>query len=278
MADKWQALEEEMKLLKNEIKQVLIDIKERIDNPSAQASLQPNVKKVSLSPAAKAEEEPKVEPTMPKMEPTNEKDDTGGPKIMEDKMISGNGNGNGNGHGNGHSNGNGNGNGNGKAAQDAMPGTFKMGNISLQEDFNKMPRNPQMVPGNKDYGFGFNGSQPVNEAPPATRGPSVDLMTVAMLSRWLANGVKKVGRQRMEVLVDIYSQLGGFPAPLRDTMMKLLNTDEGDGQSMHEGVSLLIELDNLVQRSLTDKNEAAVLSLFLNGNGKNGNGKEAFHR
>jgi len=33
MADKFQALEEEMKLLKNEIKQVLIDIKERIDNP-----------------------------------------------------------------------------------------------------------------------------------------------------------------------------------------------------------------------------------------------------
>ena len=248
MAEKWQALEEEMKLLKNEIKQVLIDIKERIDNPSAPPTLQSNVKKVSLSSWGKAaDEELKVEPTTPKLETVDDKSEVMGTKMIEDEHT------------------NGNGNVHGKANQDLMGTTIKMGN----------------VPGPNGNGFHNSspfGSQPVTQSSSLTGKPSTDLVTVAMLSRWLANGVKKVGRQRMEVLVDIYSQLGGFPPTLRDAMMKLLNTDDGDGQSMNEGVSLLIEVDNLMQRSLTDKNEAAILSLFLNGNGKNGNGREVSHR
>ncbi len=101
--------------------------------------------------------------------------------------------------------------------------------------------------------------------------PCTDLLTVATLSQWLASGVKKVGQERMLAIVDVYSKLGGFPQALTDILIKLLNSDEGDGHALKEGVSLLIEVDNLVNRSIVRPNEAAILSLFCNG-------KEAVHR
>ncbi|MBI4287306.1 MAG: hypothetical protein HY671_02620 [Chloroflexi bacterium] len=246
MADKFQAIEEEMKLLKNEIKQVLIDIKERLENPVAGRAIPVHVvKTVSMSPEKATVEESSPQPKAEAVGDAPAPGANGNGRQAHDvlatagvppaSVVAG---------------GNGNGNGNGKAAHEATAAQgsgISTGPVTVQPA--------------------------INPSIPSAK-PAADLLTVSMLSQWLATGVKKVGKQRMEALLDIYGQLGGLSSPLKDALMKLLNTDEGDGQSMREGISLLVEVDNLVRRSLTDRSEAAILSLFMNSNG---NGKQVSH-
>lgn len=234
MADKWQAIEEEMKLLKNEIKQVLIDIKEKLDTAGA---MHPGaIKVVAATPEKAPAEAPcaavKLEPASAAPTPVSS----------------------------------GNGNGHGKAAEDILEAAGELAGMEPHNGNGNGKAREVSAASPK-------AARPASDAASLAGKPAADLLTVAMLSQWLANGVKKVGRQRMEALLDIYGQLGGLSAPLKDSLMKLLNTDDGDGQAMREGISLLVEVDNLMHRSLTDRSEAAILSLFLNGNGK-----EAYHR
>lgn len=238
MADKWQAIEEEMKLLKNEIKQVLIDIKEKLDTAGA---MHPSAIKVVAAAPEKAPAEAPCAAV--KLEPASAAPGS-----------------------------NGNGNGHGRAAEDIIEATGELAGVPAPHGNGKAHEIPAAAP-ERSGPAGSRAARPASDAGIQSAKPAADLLTVSMLSQWLANGVKKVGRQRMEALLDIYGQLGGLSEPLKDSLMKLLNTDEGDGQAMREGVSLLVEVDNLMHRALTDRSEAAILSLFLNGNGK-----EASHR
>lgn len=240
MADKWQAIEEEMKLLKNEIKQVLIDIKEKLDTAGA---WQPSTIKVVAATPEKAPAE--APPAAIKVEPVS-------------AIPTPASNGNGNGHG--------------KAAEDILEAAGELAGVPPHNGNGKAHEIPTAAP-ERNGPLSSRAARPASDAGTMAARPAADLLTVSMLSQWLANGVKKVGRQRMEALLDIYGQLGGLSEPLKDSLMKLLSTDEGDGQAMREGVSLLVEVDNLMHRALTDRSEAAILSLFLNGNGK-----EAYHR
>lgn len=106
-------------------------------------------------------------------------------------------------------------------------------------------------------------------------GERPDLLTVATLSRWLTSGMKQVGRERMEAVIDIYAAMGGLSPELKEILLRLLRIHDGEGAPLTKTMSVLMELDNLQTRGRIDKTEAAVLSLFLN----NGNGrKEVSHR
>lgn len=105
-------------------------------------------------------------------------------------------------------------------------------------------------------------------------GERPDLLTVATLSRWLTNGMKQVGRERMEAVIDIYEAMGGLSPDLKEILLRLLRIHDGEGAPLSKTMAVLLELDNLQTRGRMDKTEAAILSLFLNGNGR----KEASHR
>lgn len=279
MTDNWKNLEEEVKLLKNEIKQVLVDIKDRLDSQATVPVAQLSHKEVSASPAdsagAKDIAEGAKAPPLKAPDPVSSGNGNGYSRGNGNGNGNGFGNGNGNGHGNaynkgngngygngnghgygnGHGNGNGYGNGYGKIGREAAPFNSLDGNFDADLD----QKLNQILGVSKPPGYSLTGQ------------PCTDLLTVATLSQWLASGVRKVGRERMLAVIDVYSTLGGFPPALTDILTKLLNSDEGDGHALKEGVSLLIEVDNLVNRSIVKPNEAAILSLFCNG-------KEAVHR
>jgi hypothetical protein len=76
-----------------------------------------------------------------------------------------------------------------------------------------------------------------------------DLAAVAALSRWLGSGVHKVGKQRMEAVVEIYAMLGGLSPSLKDVLCRLLSLDDGEGLALRDCIATLVELDSLMWRT-----------------------------
>jgi hypothetical protein len=99
----------------------------------------------------------------------------------------------------------------------------------------------------------------------------LDLLTVSVLAQWLARAIPAVGREQIGKLVEIYDITGGLPPRLKDTMLLLADLCAGDDpgeaaktESVPAAVSvqLLIELDSLL-RYRNGAFESVVLSMLL---------------
>ncbi len=100
----------------------------------------------------------------------------------------------------------------------------------------------------------------------------LDLLTVSVLAQWLARAIPAVGREQIGKLVEIYDITGGLPPRLKDTMLLLADLCAGDdpegeaakAESVPAAVSvqLLIELDSLL-RYRNGAFESVVLSMLL---------------
>jgi hypothetical protein len=100
----------------------------------------------------------------------------------------------------------------------------------------------------------------------------LDLLTVSVLAQWLARAIPAVGREQIGKLVEIYDITGGLPPRLKDTMLLLADLCTGDepegGSAKAESVpaavsvQLLIELDSLL-RYRNGAFESVVLSMLL---------------
>ena len=108
---------------------------------------------------------------------------------------------------------------------------------------------------------------PTGQSAAAEGGENVyaDLAAVAALSRWLGSGVHKVGKQRMEAVVEIYAMLGGLSPGLKDVLCRLLSLDDGEGLALRDCIAMLIELDSLMWRTRAGRGDAAILSFFMHG-------------
>ena len=204
MTDKIELLENEVAVLKNEIRQVLVDIRDNLltnyQNPFSH---------VDLSSLARAEDAPKVQ-------------------HVTVEHLAGPGQG---------------------AAQQTAPAS---------------PAQPD--------GHGQDTARPAQPAPTgqsaAAEGSGnvyADLAAVAALSRWLGSGVHRVGKQRMEALVEIYAMLGGLSPSLKDVLCRLLSLDDGEGLALRDCIAMLIELDSLMWRTRAGRGDAAILSFFMHG-------------
>ncbi|MEE8443115.1 MAG: hypothetical protein V3S37_05135, partial [Dehalococcoidia bacterium] len=107
-----------------------------------------------------------------------------------------------------------------------------------------------------------------NESP--ERGKLNDLITVFTLAPWLEDGIGRIGRKRMESVVEIYASTSGLSDPIKEAILQVIGMDtSADGAKnkapVKECLRVLAELDNLLWRYHFDPTGAAVMSLFLNG-------------
>jgi hypothetical protein len=98
----------------------------------------------------------------------------------------------------------------------------------------------------------------------------VDLPTLAILTPWLSRAITTVGRDNLEKLVEIYDVARNMPPRLKQAIILLIElygdctstcTESGE-QLLRDSISLLIDLDSLLLRHRTGTLESAVLSLL----------------
>lgn len=102
------------------------------------------------------------------------------------------------------------------------------------------------------------------EAPP-------DLVTIAALVPWMEEGMNRIGQERMTAIVDLYGSIGGLTNDLSDVMHRLIalggSPAEANDVTLRDCLHIIVELDTLVSRVRYDRPGAALLSMFLNGQG-----------
>ncbi|MFN3973710.1 MAG: hypothetical protein ACK4K2_00290 [Dehalococcoidia bacterium] len=105
---------------------------------------------------------------------------------------------------------------------------------------------------------------------PPERAP--DLATLALLAPWVEDGLRRVGRPALERVVSLYDDLGGVAPVVKKAVAHLLALS-GDGAdtshakpSLRQCLRLLADLDALLHRASRDMAGAALLMAYL-GNG-----------
>ncbi len=101
----------------------------------------------------------------------------------------------------------------------------------------------------------------------ANGGEAADMLMVATLAPWLEDSISRIGHGRLKSIVEVYASMGGFSEQLKEVLLQLIDLDGGDRAdnqvSLKECLRVMAELDNLVWRSRYDRTGAAVLSAYL---------------
>lgn len=97
----------------------------------------------------------------------------------------------------------------------------------------------------------------------------VDLVTIASLSRWVTSGMKRVGRERLEKIVGLYGLTGRISPLLKEVLTDLINLEEmpeiSPRAGLKDSIAVLADLDSLLTRLDGDRGDAAILALCFNG-------------
>lgn len=115
------------------------------------------------------------------------------------------------------------------------------------------------------------GSEPMMEGELQAAEPTeaLDLGTLAMLAPWVEHSIHKIGSQRLLVIMDVYASMGGLSEQLKGVLFQLISLD-GNARPVNkvplrECLRVLVELDSLLWRSRSDPRGATLLSILLNG-------------
>ena len=95
----------------------------------------------------------------------------------------------------------------------------------------------------------------------------LDLATIAGLAQWVAEAVKRLGRERTEAILDISEMMGHITPELKDILVKFMNHIPGEYPAKvttQDYLTSLIELDSLLGKN--NKSEAALLSILCQEN------------
>lgn len=98
---------------------------------------------------------------------------------------------------------------------------------------------------------------------PASPAGDVDIVTLATFSRWLNSGMSRLGKERMQEIIEVSAAMGGISSTMRDILLRLLLMDNGQGYIVKESLAVLIDLENILNQNKKSKDGAAVLSLFM---------------
>ena len=96
----------------------------------------------------------------------------------------------------------------------------------------------------------------------------VDLATIASLAQWVDEAVKRLGQERTEVILDIAEMMGHVNLELKNILVKCISpgTEEHPAKvTTREYLAALIELDSLLGRD--NKSEIALLYILCQENG-----------
>ena len=104
------------------------------------------------------------------------------------------------------------------------------------------------------------------EATDGTDG-KIDLATIAGLGQWVAEAVKRLGREKTETILDISEMMGHLAPELKNILAQFINptTDEYSGKvTTRDYLASLIELDRLLGKE--NKSEVALLYILCQEN------------
>jgi hypothetical protein len=148
-----------------------------------------------------------------------------------------------------------------------------------QQPMSQQPLAQQSAASQQPVAEPFSTQQPaVPQQQPAGR-DGADLLTVATLAGWVEEGLAAVGRDRLQALVDIYATMGGLSPRLQEVLGRLIQLDDatepGGAVTVRDCIRVLIDLDSLIWRSRSDNAGLALLTALLGrgGAGLRGNGK-----
>ena len=114
-------------------------------------------------------------------------------------------------------------------------------------------------------------------APPPNKdqgAPQVDLVMLATLTPWIESSIQKIGKPRVKSVVDLYSSIENVPPQLKEIVHQFIDLGseqeaflEDSAAILSDSLHVLMELDALLWRSRYDRKGAALLSLLLDRNG-----------
>ena len=123
-------------------------------------------------------------------------------------------------------------------------------------------------------------NQSINEtsiAPPPNKdqgAPQVDLVMLATLTPWIESSIQKIGKARVKSVVDLYDSIENVPPQLKEIVHQFIDLGseqeallEDNAAILSDSLHVLMELDALLWRSRYDRKGAALLSLLLDHNG-----------
>ena len=98
-------------------------------------------------------------------------------------------------------------------------------------------------------------------------GKKIDLSLVLMLARWAEEGIKRIGKKKVEGILEIYELAGHLPPDLKEILLKLIHlsdTEEPqDKVTIKDLLAVLLQLDALVGKN--QRVDLKLLSLLLGG-------------
>jgi len=97
-----------------------------------------------------------------------------------------------------------------------------------------------------------------------TSGEKIDLTTIAGLTQWVGDSVKKLGREKTEAILDISEMVGHVPPDLKKILVRFINRtpDESDGNpTTRDYIATLIQLESLLGMN-SKSDELALLSIL----------------
>jgi hypothetical protein len=92
----------------------------------------------------------------------------------------------------------------------------------------------------------------------------VDLVVIAGLTQWIDQATAKLGKERTEILIEMFFAMGRLPEKLKDTLVRMIHVShhESQGQSItaSDYLALLAQLENLLANS--NQQDKALLSIL----------------
>ncbi len=95
---------------------------------------------------------------------------------------------------------------------------------------------------------------------------TLDLITVAALAPWMEGGVRRIGKERLGSLLEVYAAMGGITNETRDILLQLLALDDTPSSKakvpLRNSLRFLVELDDILWRGRQDWRRAALATMF----------------
>lgn len=109
--------------------------------------------------------------------------------------------------------------------------------------------------------------QPQVPVPPPAA-PRPDLVTVAMLAPVVEEGIRKLGKAQMRSVIELYAITSTMNDEMKQMVLQLIDLDSSDDEvrrgSLRDCLRFVMGLDAILSRSRSDVTGAALLSVYLN--------------
>lgn len=95
----------------------------------------------------------------------------------------------------------------------------------------------------------------------------LDLVVIAGLTQWIDQATAKLGKERTEILIEMFFAMGRLPEKLKDTLIRMIRVSQHDAQGQpitaSDYLALLAQLENLLADSKQqDKALLSILSMM----------------